>query len=115
MPHLAIAVGTGTWGIAAVIPKYLSLRLLLLHILLNPVSCGADGLLGDAHDAADVAVFKAHLVEDEEESVVGSLRSIFLLDATERGEVDGLIVVDEAFVVVVRPTRDGAVCLISLT
>ena len=82
---------------------------LLSPILLNPVSCGADGLLGDAHDAADVAVFKAHLVEDEEESVVGSLRSIFLLDATERGEVDGLIVVDEAFVVIVRPTRSSTV------
>jgi len=26
-PHTPIAVGTGTWGIAAVIPKYLSLRL----------------------------------------------------------------------------------------
>jgi len=40
---------------------------------------------------------------------VGGLWSVFLLDAAERGEVDGLIVVDEAFVVVVRPTRDGAV------
>jgi len=38
---------------------------LLLHILQDPVSCGADGLLGDAHDAADVAVVQAHLVEDE--------------------------------------------------
>jgi hypothetical protein len=26
----AIAVGTGTWGIEAVIPKYLSLRLLVM-------------------------------------------------------------------------------------
>ena len=41
--------------------------LLFLHILLNPVSCGADGLLGDAHDAAYVLVFQAHLVEDEED------------------------------------------------
>ena len=40
---------------------------------------------------------------------MGGLWSVFLLDAAERGEVDGLIVVDEAFVVVVRPTRDGAV------
>jgi len=40
---------------------------LLPHILHNPISCGADGLLGDAHDAADVAGFQAHLVEDEEE------------------------------------------------
>ena len=32
--------------------------------------CGnADGLLGDAHDVADVAVFHAHLVEDEEEGI----------------------------------------------
>ena len=35
---------------------------LIFHILHNPVSCGADGLLGDAHDAADAAVFQAHLV-----------------------------------------------------
>ena len=27
--YITIAVGTGTWGIAAVIPKYLSLRLWL--------------------------------------------------------------------------------------
>ena len=74
---------------------------LLPPILLNPVPCGADGLLGDAHDAADVAVFQAHLVENEEEGVVGGLRSVFLLDATESGEVDGLVVIDEAFVVVV--------------
>jgi hypothetical protein len=37
---------------------------LLLYILHNPISCGADGLLGDAHD---VAVFLDHLVEDEED------------------------------------------------
>ena len=83
--------------------------MLLLPILHNPVSCGADGLLGDAHDAADVLVFQAHLVENEEEGVVGGIGSVFLLDAAESGEVDGLIVVDEAFVVVVRPTRGGAV------
>ena len=82
---------------------------LLPTILLNPVPCGADGLLGDAHDAADVLVFHAHFVEDEEEGVVGGIGSVFLLDAAESGEVDGLIVVDEAFVVVVRPTRGGAV------
>ena len=46
---------------------FISFISLLLHILHNPVSCGADGLLGDAHDAADVAVFHAHLVEDEED------------------------------------------------
>jgi len=79
--------------------------------LLNPVSCGADGLLSDAHDAENVAVFQAHLVEDEEEGVVGGLRSIFLLDAAERGEVDGLVVVNETFVIVVRPTQGGAVLL----
>ena len=83
--------------------------MLLLPILHNPVSCGADGLLSDTHDAADILVFQAHLVEDEEEGVVGGLGSVFLLDATECGVVDGLIVVDEAFVVVVRPTRGGAV------
>ena len=71
--------------------------------------CGADGLLGDAHDAAHVLVFQPHFVEDEEEGVVGGLGCIFFLDATECGEVDGLVVVDEAFVVVVRPTRGGAV------
>ena len=42
---------------------------------------------------------------------VGCLWSVFLLDTAERGEVDGLVVVDEAFVVVVRPTRSGAVLL----
>ena len=46
--------------------------------------------MGDAHDAADVAVVQTHLVEDEEESIVGGLWSVFLLDAAERGEVDGL-------------------------
>ena len=65
--------------------------------------------MGDAHDAADIAVFKPHLVEDEEEGVMGGLGSVFLLDAAERGEIDGLVEVDEAFVVVVRPTRGGAV------
>ena len=53
--------------------------------------------MGDAHDAADVLVFHAHLVENEEEGVVGGIGSVFLLDAAESGEVDGLIVVDEAF------------------
>ena len=42
--------------------------MLLLPILHNPVSCRADGLLGDAHDATDVAGFQAYLVEAEEES-----------------------------------------------
>ena len=40
---------------------------LLPPILHNPVSCGADGLLRDAHDAAHGLVVHAHLVEDEEE------------------------------------------------
>ena len=31
---------------------------------------GADGLLGDAHDAAGVADFLTHLIEDEEEGAV---------------------------------------------
>ena len=73
---------------------------LLLHILLDPVSCGADGLLGDAHDAANVAVFQAHLVEDEGEGVMGGLGSVFLLDAAENGELNGIIKVDEIFVVI---------------
>ena len=47
--------------------------LLLPPILHNPVPCGADGLLGDAHDAADIFVVHAHFVEDEEEGVVGGL------------------------------------------
>ena len=41
--------------------------MLLLPILHNPVSCGADGLLSDTHDAAHVHVVHAHLVEDEED------------------------------------------------
>ena len=53
------------------------------------------------NDAADVLVFHAHLVENEEESVMGGLGLIFLLDAAEGGEVDGFVIVDEAFVVVV--------------
>ena len=48
--------------------------------------CGAGGLLGDAHDAADVLVFQAHLVENEEEGVVGGLGLIFLLETAEGGE-----------------------------
>ena len=75
--------------------------MLLLPILHNPVSCGADGLLSDTHDAAHVLVVQAHLVEDEKEGVVGGLGSVFLLDAAESGEVDGFVIVDEAFVVVV--------------
>ena len=75
---------------------YSNLASLLLHILQDPVSCGAVGLLGDAHDAADVAVFQPHLVEDEDEGVVGGVGSVFLLDAAERGEVDDLVVINEA-------------------
>ena len=67
----------------------------------NPVPCGTDGLLGDAHDAVYVAVFHAHFVEDEEEGIMGGLGLIFLLEAAEGGEVDGFVIVDEAFVVVV--------------
>ena len=39
---------------------------------------------------------------------MGSWGSVFLLDVVERGEVDGLIEVDEAFVVVVWQTRCSA-------
>ena len=67
--------------------------------------------MGDAHDTTDVAVFHAHFVEDEEEGVVGGLGGVFLLDTTVSREVNVLIVVDEAFVVVVRPSRSGAVLL----
>ena len=34
---------------------------------LNPVPCGVDGLLGDAHDAAHGLIVHAHFVEDEED------------------------------------------------
>ena len=40
-------------------------------------------------------------VEDEEESVMGGLGLKFLLETAEGGEVDGFVIVDEAFVVVV--------------
>ena len=50
--------------------KKTKLFMLLFHILHKPVSCRADDLLGDAHDAADVVGFLAHLVEDEEEGVL---------------------------------------------
>ena len=43
---------------------------LLPPILHNSVPCGADGLLGDAHDVAHGLVVHAHLVEDEEEGVI---------------------------------------------
>jgi len=35
----------------------------------NPVPCGADGLLGDAHDAARGLIVHPHFVEDEEENL----------------------------------------------
>ena len=86
--------------------------MLLLPILHNPVSCGADGLLSDTHDAAHVHVVHAHLVEDEEESVMGGLGLIFLLEAAEGGEGDGFVIVDEAFAVVVRPAGGSSSFLI---
>ena len=57
--------------------------------------------MGDAHDATHGLVVHAHFVEDEEEGVVGGIGSVFLLDAAESGEVDGFVIVDEAFVVIV--------------
>ena len=48
---------------------------LLPPILHNPVLCRADGLLGDAHDAALVLVVHAHLVEDEEENLSLAVKS----------------------------------------
>lgn len=41
--------------------------ILLSSILHNPVPCGADGLLGDAHDSAHGLVVHAHFIEDEKE------------------------------------------------
>ncbi len=70
----------------------------------DPVSCEVNGLLGDVQDLVDVIVFHAFLVEDEEECVLGGLGSVLFLDATERGKVDGLVEVDDAFVVINRPT-----------
>jgi len=43
---------------------FISFISLFLHTLLDSVSCGTDSLLGDAHDAANVAVFQAHLEEE---------------------------------------------------
>ena len=77
------------------------IHLLFSSILHNPVSCRADGLLGDAHDAAHSLVIHAHFVEDEEEGIVGGLGGVFLMDTSISREVDGLVVVDEAFVIVV--------------
>ena len=51
-------------------------------------------------------------VEDEEEGVVGGIGSVFLLDAAESGKVNGLVEVDEAFAVVVRPAGDSSSFLI---
>ena len=74
---------------------------LLPTILHNPVPCGkagrrtqfgrstsgrlrpegrknADGLLGDAHDAAHGLIVHAHFVEDEEEGVEGNLSVVFV-------------------------------------
>ena len=48
---------------------YSNLASLLLPILQDPVSCGADGFLGDAHDATHGLVVQAHLVEDKEGGV----------------------------------------------
>ena len=42
---------------------------------------------------------------------VGGLGLVFLLDATVGGKVDGLVVVDKAFVVVVRPAGGRAALL----
>ena len=51
-------------------------------------------------------------VEDEEESVMGGLGCVFFLDATECGEVDGLVEVDEAFVVAISPAGGSSSFLI---
>ena len=51
-------------------------------------------------------------VEDEEESVMGGLGLIFLLEAAEGGEVYGFVIVDEAFAVVVRPAGGSSSFLI---
>ena len=74
--------------------------------------CGADGLLSDTHDAAHVLVAHTHFIENEEEGVVGGLGCVFFLDATECGEGDGFVIVDEAFAVVVRPAGGSSSFLI---
>ena len=55
------------------------------------------------HDAAHVFAVHTHFIEDEEEGVVDCLGLISLQDVAVGAEVDGLVVVDEAFVVVVWP------------
>ena len=55
---------------------------LLPPILHNPVSCGANGLLGDAHDAVDVAVVYAHLVEAEEDRIALQRHTLLAENAT---------------------------------
>ena len=47
-----------------------SLISLLSPVLQNPGPCGADGLLGDAHDATHGLIVHAHFVKDEEEGVI---------------------------------------------
>ena len=49
-------------------------------------------------------------VEDEEESVMGGLGLIFLLEAAESGE--GFVIVDEAFVVAISPAGGSSSFLI---
>lgn len=45
-------------------------------IIPNNPFCRADGLMGNAHNASDVADSQPHLVEDEEKGVVGGLGNL---------------------------------------
>ena len=47
--------------------------------------------MGDAHNAAYVAVVHVHHVEDEKDGVLDGLGSVFLLGKIERGEVEALL------------------------
>ena len=48
---------------------------LLPPILQNSVPCGADGLLGDAHDAAHGPVVHSHFIEEMEEKLSLAFKS----------------------------------------
>ncbi len=59
----------------SLIKPFFEWTILIPPILHNPVSRRADGLLGDAHDAAHGLVVHAHFVEDEEEKLSLAVKS----------------------------------------